>query len=241
MGQKVHPTGFRLGIIEPWRSRWYADKRSFGRLLVEDQRIRDHIRKSHGYAGIARIEIERTRDKVTVFIHSARPGLIIGRKGVELDRVRADLARFVPGAVDLKVVEIEQPELSAPIVAQGIGEQLMKRAPYRRVLKRAIETSMQAGALGIKVCVAGRLGGNEIARTEKSATGAVPLHTLMARIDYGTAVIVTTAGTIGIKVWIFRGRETQMRAAVPAAGGERPAVTGPAGPTKREDADRAHA
>jgi small subunit ribosomal protein S3 len=231
MGQKTHPLGFRLGIIEPWRSRWYADKRNFGRLLVEDHKIRSHIAKSHSYAGVARVEIERTKDKTTIFVYSARPGIIIGRKGVELDRLRADLAVFIRGVIDLKVVEVEAPEVCAQLVAQGVGEQLMKRAPFRRVIKRAIETVIQAGALGIKVRISGRLGGNEIARTEQTASGAVPLHTLTARIDYGTHFIVTTAGVIGIKVWIYKGRVKPGR-------GIRPDVVPEA---VKEEPERAHA
>lgn len=230
MGQKTHPLGFRLGIIEPWRSRWYADKRNFGRLLVEDFKIRSQILKSHSYAGIARVEIERTKDKTTVFVHCARPGILIGRKGVELDRLRADLTQFVRGVIDLKVIEIEAPEVCAQLVAHGIGEQLMKRAPFRRVIKRAIETVIQAGALGIKIRISGRLGGNEIARTEQTASGAVPLHTLTARIDYGPHFIVTTAGVIGIKVWIYKGRVTPTRGVRPEAVVE-----------SKEEPERAHA
>ncbi|MGR3310520.1 MAG: 30S ribosomal protein S3 [Candidatus Brocadiales bacterium] len=202
MGQKVHPTGFRLGITEEWRARWYADKKTFGKLLVEDQKIRRKIKKGYYFAGIPKIEIERTRETAKITLHTARPGLVIGRKGAEIDKLKDELEKLTGRTVTLKIKEIAKPELDAQLVAENIAEQLQKRTPFRRVMKRTVEATMNAGALGVKLRVSGRLAGAEIARSESVGVGKIPLHTLKANIDYGFAESMTTYGTIGVKVWI---------------------------------------
>ena len=209
MGHKVNPIGFRIGIGEDWRSRWYADKKHFGQYVVEDARVRRHIKQHYRFAGIPRIDIERTRGQVKVILHCARPGIIIGRKGSEIDRVQDELERIVGGQVQVRIQEVDKPELEAQLVAEGIAEQLAKRSPFRRVLKRTAETVMQAGAQGIKVQIAGRLGGSEMARRERLVVGGVPLHTLRADISYGFTEAKTTYGHIGIKVWIYRGERPE--------------------------------
>ncbi len=206
MGQKVCPIGFRLGITESWRSRWYADKKNFGKLLVEDQKIRKYIKKNYSFTGISKVEIERTRDEgAKIIIYSARPGLIIGRKGSEIEKLKSGIGKIVEKGVDIKIQEIGRPELEAQLVAESIAEQLQKRAAYRRAIKNSVESTMGFGAKGIKVQVAGRLGGAEIARTEGATKGSIPLHTIRANIDYGFAESMTTYGTIGVKVWIYKG------------------------------------
>lgn len=206
MGQKVCPIGFRLGISETWRSRWYADKKKFGKFLVEDQKIRKYIKKNYRFTGIPKVEIERTRDEgAKIIIYSARPGLIIGRKGSEIEKLKNGIEKIVEKSVDIKIQEVDKPELHAQLVAESIAEQLQKRAAYRRTIKKAVESTMGLGAKGIKVQVAGRLGGAEIARTEGATKGSIPLHTIRAIIDYGFAESMTTYGTIGVKVWIFKG------------------------------------
>ena len=207
MGHKVRPTGFRLGITETWRSRWYAGKAEYGTWLIEDQRIRGSVKRQYGFAGISRVEIERSRNKVKVIIHVARPGLLIGRKGAEMERLKADLDRLAPlREVDIAVVEVEKPEIDAQLVAETVAAQLLKRAAFRRVCKNAIDTAMNAGALGIRVQVGGRLGGAEIARTEHFGQGKLPLQTLRAIIDYALAEALTNYGKIGVKVWIYKGQ-----------------------------------
>jgi len=233
VGQKVRPTGFRVGITDDWRSRWYAKKKDFGSLLVEDQRIRDHVKKEYGFAGIPRVDVERKTQggEVTVIIRTARPGVIIGRKGSKVDKLKTDLADLTKKKVDLKIIEIDRPELDAQLVAEGVAEQLKKRMSFRRVIKKSLELTMGAGALGCKLQVAGRLGGHEMARTEHSHEGSIPLQTLRADIDYGFAEAFTTHGAIGVKCWIFRGlllpgqrkRETSTGKSVSAEGFE----TGP--------------
>jgi len=205
MGHKVHPVGFRLGYVEDWRSRWYADKKTFGRYVVEDEKVRRHIKNSYRYAGIPRIDIERTREQVKVVLHTARPGIVIGRKGAEIDRLKSDLEAIVGREVQVKIDEVSKPELNGQLVAEGIGEQLQKRSPFRRVLKKTCDITMQAGARGIKIQVGGRLGGSEIARSERVVVGEIPLHTLRADISYGFAEARTTYGRIGVKVWVYRG------------------------------------
>ncbi|ODS33786.1 MAG: 30S ribosomal protein S3 [Candidatus Scalindua rubra] len=206
MGQKVCPTGFRIGITENWRSRWYAEKKSFGKLLVEDQKIRDYIKKNYRFTGITKIEIERTRDEgAKIILYSARPGLIIGRKGSEIEKLKEGVEKLVEKAVDVKIQEIEKPELEAQLVAENISEQLQKRAAFRRTIKKAIDSTMEMGAKGVKVQISGRLAGAEIARTEGNTVGSIPLHTLRANIDYGFAESLTKYGTIGVKVWIYKG------------------------------------
>jgi len=202
MGQKVCPIGLRLGITQGWKSLWYADKKSFGTLLVEDQKMRKVIKKNYGFAGISFIEIERTRQDAKVTLHTARPGLIIGRK---VDKLKDEIQKLIGREVVIKIKEITKPELQAQLVAESIAEQLEKRAAFRRTMKKAMDASIDAGAKGVKIRVAGRLGGAEIARAEKMTTGSIPLHTLRADIDYGFAEAKTTYGVIGVKVWIYKG------------------------------------
>ena len=206
MGQKVCPIGFRLGITENWRSRWYADKKNFGKLLVEDQKIRKYIKKNYRFTGVPKVVIERTRDEgAKIIIYSARPGLIIGRKGAEIEKLKDGIEKIVEKSVDIKIQEVDKPELEGQLVAENIAEQLQKRAAFRRTIKKAVESTMGLGAKGVKVQVSGRLAGAEIARTEVATKGSIPLHTLRANIDYGFAESLTTYGTIGVKVWIFKG------------------------------------
>ncbi len=212
MGQKVHPIGFRVGITEPWRSRWYADKKNYGALLFEDQSIRKFIKKEYHGAAVPRIDIERTRERVTVIIHTARPGLLIGRRGAQVDKLNDELTSICNKPVAIRTVEISKPELSAQLVAESISEQLMRRASYRRALKKSAQLTMQAGALGVKLQISGRLGGAEIARTEKTSMGSVPLSTLDAWIDYGFAISRTAMGVIGVKCWIYRGKYSDFEA-----------------------------
>lgn len=211
MGQKTHPIGFRLGVSRQSLSRWYAASKDMPALLAEDRLIRDYIQKRLGHAAIAEIQIERKPGKVTITIHTGRPGVVIGKKGAEVDKLREELALVLerhagsPREVAVNVEEIKRPELSAQLVADNIAAQLVQRISFRRAMKRSVQNSMRMGAQGIKVRASGRLGGAEIARTESYRDGRVPLHTLRADIDYGTATAKTTYGTIGIKVWIFRG------------------------------------
>ncbi len=205
MGQKTHPTGFRIGITERWRSRWYASRRDFARLLIEDQKIRRYIKKEWAFAAIPRVEIERTGDMITVFLHTARPGILIGKKGAKVDKFREDLEKLTKQPVRMKIIEIHRPELEATLVAESIGEMLSKRMNYRRALKKTAETTMAAGAKGIKIRVAGRLMGAEMARIGYVRKGRIPCTTLRAHLEYGTCVAKTKYGTIGVKVWIFKG------------------------------------
>ncbi len=210
MGQKVNPTGFRVGITEDWKSRWYAPKAAYGDFLIEDFKLRTLIDRKLNrrppFAGISDIFIERTREEVTVTLKTARPGLVIGPKGAEVDKLREELEDLIHRKVaPIKVVEIKNPDLNAQLVAEAIAEQLKKRASFRRVMKMRMDSTMQAGAKGIKIQVSGRLGGAEIARQEKSGMGSVPLTTLQANVDYGYAIAFTTFGTIGVKVWIYKG------------------------------------
>lgn len=208
MGQKVRPTGFRVGIVEDWRSRWYATKREFGDLLIEDQKIRNFIKKKYEFAGISRIVIERTRDQVIVHLHTARPGIIIGRKGQEVDRLKAELEDQTGRRMELKIVEINQPQRSAMLAAEDVAQQLVKRGSFRRVMKRTLDQVMESGVDGVKMELSGRLGGAEMSRTEKASRGSIPLSTLRKHIDYGLAVARTTMGVIGVKVWINLGEYT---------------------------------
>jgi small subunit ribosomal protein S3 len=205
MGQKVNPTGFRTGIMIGWKSRWYASKQEFANLLIEDQKIRDFVKGKYKFAGIPKIEIERTRDEVKVIMHTARPGIIIGRKGQEVERLQGELQDLVGRRINIKIEEIGRPELQAQLVAEDIAEQLSKRASFRRCMKRAMETTMEAGAKGIKIQLAGRLGGSEMARREKSIAGSIPLSTLRAKIDYGFTEAMTAQGHIGVQVWVNQG------------------------------------
>jgi small subunit ribosomal protein S3 len=205
MGQKVRPTGFRIGITEPHRSRWYASKKEFGSLLVEDHKIRSFIKEKYQFAGIPKIEIERTRDQVVVHLHTARPGIIIGRKGQEVDRLKAELEDLTGRRMDLKIIEINNPQRSALLIAEDIAQQLRKRGSFRRAIKRTLDQVMEAGVHGVKVELAGRLGGAEMSRTEKASRGSIPLSTLQRHIDYGFAVARTAQGVIGVKVWVDLG------------------------------------
>lgn len=205
MGQKVHPIGFRIGVIRDWESRWYADK-EFPVLLLEDANIRKHIKKNLYMAGVSRIEIERAANKVTVTVHTAKPGIIIGRGGRGVDDLRGELTRLTKGKqVNVNVQEIRNPELDGQLVAESIAQQIEKRISYKRANRQAIFRSMRMGAKGIKVRVAGRLGGSEMARVDGDKSGKIPLHTLRADIDYGFTEAKTTYGHIGVKVWIYKG------------------------------------
>jgi small subunit ribosomal protein S3 len=205
MGQKVNPLSFRMGVTLPWRSRWYASKKNFGDWLVEDSRIRDFIRKEYGFAGLSRIDIERIGEKIRITLHAARPGLIIGKRGAKVDKMSEDVGGLVGRTVEVDVKELDTPELNAQIVAEAITEQLQKRAPYRRTMRRYAEMVMDLGAKGIKMLCKGRLGGAEIARSERLVLGRIPLNTLRADIDYGTATAILSKGTIGVKVWVYKG------------------------------------
>ncbi len=205
MGQKVHPTGFRCAITEPWRSRWYASSKDFPGLLLQDQKIRRHIRDNWGFAAIPKVEIERAGDVVTVFIHTARPGVLIGKKGAKVDKFREELEKITGGPVRLKIIEVHRPELESRLVAESVAEMLAKRMNYRRVLKKAVDQALAAGAQGVKIVVSGRLGGAEMARVGKISKGRVPCTTLRAKLDYGFIMSRTKAGAIGVKVWIFKG------------------------------------
>ena len=210
MGQKVNPVGFRTGVMVGWKSKWYASKREFAGLLIEDFRIREFIKKhpskqQYKHAGINKIEIERTRDEVKVVLEAARPGLIIGKKGTEIELLQNELQNLIGRRVNLKVEEISRPEIYGQLVAEDIAEQLQKRSSFRRTMKRSMEQTMEAGAKGIKIQLAGRLGGAEMARREKQISGSIPLSTLRAKIDYGFAEAKTPQGHIGIQVWVNQG------------------------------------
>ena len=205
MGQKVNPIGMRLQVNRTWDSRWYADTKDYGDLLLEDLRMREFIKKECAQAGVARIIIERPHKKCRVTIHTARPGVIIGKKGADIEVLRKKLAAMTTSELHLNIVEVRKPELDAHLVGESIAQQLERRVSFRRAMKRAVQNAMRMGALGIRVNVAGRLGGAEIARTEWYREGRVPLHTLRADIDYSNVEAMTPYGIIGIKVWIFKG------------------------------------
>ena len=205
MGQKVRPTGFRIGITEDWRSRWFASKKEFGDLLIENQKIRSYIKEKYKFALIAKIEIERSTKSVVIRLHSARPGIIIGRKGQELDRLVAELEKKFQRVMDLKIEEINDPQRTAVLVAEDVAAQLEKRGSFRRAIKRTLDQVMESGVYGVKIQVSGRLGGSEMSRTEKASRGSIPLSTLRRHIDYGFAESKTAQGIIGVKVWIDRG------------------------------------
>ena len=205
MGQKVNPVGLRVGINRTWDSRWYADKREYSHLLHEDIRIRRFLQKRLVQAGISRVVIERPAKKARVTIYTARPGLVIGKKGADIEKLRQSLSMMTGNDVHLNIVEIRKPEIDAKLVAENICNQLERRIAFRRAMKRAVQSAMRLGALGIRINCGGRLGGAEIARTEWYREGRVPLHTLRADIDYGEATAFTTYGTCGVKVWVFKG------------------------------------
>lgn len=205
MGQKVRPTGFRTGIMIDWQSQWYANKQDFAELLVEDQKIRAYIKRRYGRSGISRIKIDRTREKVVVYIYSARVGMIIGKKGQEVDKLTQELEHLAHRHIEVKTMEINRPEVDPQLVGEDIAEQLEKRASFRRTMKRAIDQTMEAGAKGIRIQLSGRLGGSEMARQETSMAGSLPLSTLRAKIEFGFTEAKTAQGNIGIKVWINNG------------------------------------
>jgi small subunit ribosomal protein S3 len=205
MGQKVNPIGLRLGINRTWDSRWYADRGEYGKLLHEDIKIRDHVLKARSQAGISKVVIERPHKKCRITVHTARPGILIGKKGSDIEKLRKELSSMTESDVQLNILEVRKPEIDATLVAEGIAQQLERRVAFRRAMKRAVQSAMRLGALGIRINCAGRLGGAEIARMEWYREGRVPLHTLRADIDYGTALGRTAYGIIGIKVWVFKG------------------------------------
>jgi small subunit ribosomal protein S3 len=205
MGQKVNPIGLRLGINRTWDSRWYADRREYSQLLHEDIKIREYLFDKLKQAGVARIIIERPHKKCRVTIHSARPGVVIGKKGADIEKLKAELGKFTKSEVHLNIVEIRKPEIDAHLIAESIAQQLERRVSFRRAMKRSVQSALKLGALGIRINCAGRLGGAEIARVEWYREGRVPLHTLRADIDFGIAVAKTAYGTCGVKVWVFRG------------------------------------
>ena len=205
MGQKVHPTGIRLGIVKDHTSVWYADKKSYADYLLNDLEVRDYLRKRLADASVSRIDIERPAQTARITIHTARPGIVIGKKGEDVERLRAELSKRMGMPVHVNIEEVRKPELDAQLVAQNVAQQLERRVQFRRAMRRVIQNAMRLGAEGIKVRVAGRLGGAEIARSEVYHEGRVPLHTLRADIDYATAEALTTYGILGVKVWIFKG------------------------------------
>ena len=222
MGQKVNPIGFRTGIMIGWKSRWYASKREFSDLLLEDFKIRKYVTDKYRFAGIPTIEIERTRDEVKVVLHAARPGVIIGRKGQQVDQLQDELQSLVGRRINIKIEEIARPEIQAHLVAEEIAEQLSKRASFRRTIKRAIEQTMEAGAKGIKIQISGRLGGAEMARQEKQIAGSMPLSTLRAKIDYGFVEAATAQGNIGVQVWVNQGEYEDQADGADAQEGQAP-------------------
>ena len=205
MGQKIHPIGIRLGIVQDWTSKWYAGTREFGSLLNTDLKVRDYLRKRLSQASVSRIQIDRPAKNAHITIHTARPGMVIGKKGEDIDRLRGDVAQMMGIPVHIRIEEIRKPELDAQLVAESVAQQLERRIMFRRAMKRAVGNAMRLGSQGIRINLAGRLNGAEIARTEWYREGRVPLHTLRANIDYGFAEARTTYGVIGVKVWIFKG------------------------------------
>jgi len=205
MGQKVHPTGIRLGIIKDWTSTWYADSKDYADFLHADIKVREYVRKKLANASVSRIQIERPAGNARVIIHTARPGIVIGKKGEDIERLRLEISQMMGVPAHVSVEEIRKPELDAYLVAESVAQQIERRIMFRRAMKRAVTNTMRLGAQGIKITVGGRLNGAEIARSEWYREGRVPLHTLRADIDYGTAEAATTYGIIGIKVWIFKG------------------------------------
>ena len=210
MGQKTHPHGFRLGVIKDWRSRWYAEK-DFPRLLKEDETIRKYLHRRLAHAALSQVEIERKPSKIVVTLHTARPGVVIGKRGAEVDKLRDELAMLTNAEISVNVEEIKRPEVDARLVAENVAHQLRQRISFRRAMKRAVQAAIRSGAEGIKIMTSGRLGGAEIARTEGYNEGRVPLHTLRADIDYAQIHAFTTFGTIGVKCWVFKGEVIEDR------------------------------
>ena len=206
MGQKVNPIGLRLGINKSWESVWFAKKKQYGNLLIEDYNIRDYFKKNIVNSGISQVVIERTSKKCIVSVYTSRPGFVIGKKGSDIDKIKKKISKISSSEIVLNIKEIKKPELNSYLVAENIAQQLVKRIAYRRAMKRAIQSALRLGAKGIRVCLAGRLAGNEIARTEWLREGSVPLHTFRADVDYAEAEALTTYGLIGVKVWIYKGK-----------------------------------
>jgi small subunit ribosomal protein S3 len=226
MGQKVHPTGIRLGIVKDWTSKWYANTKRYADFLNSDLEVRDYLKKRLSQASVSRIQIDRPASNAHITVHTARPGLVIGKKGEDIDALRGEVSRMMGIPVHMSIEEIRKPELDAQLVAEGIAQQLERRVMFRRAMKRSVQNAMRLGAEGIKVNIAGRLNGAEIARSEWYREGRVPLHTLRADIDYGFAEAATTYGVIGVKVWIFKGE-------VFSDAEEAPAEAKPKGAAKR--------
>jgi len=227
MGQKIHPTGIRLGIVEDWKSTWYADSKNYPEMLNTDLKVREHLKRRLAQASVSRIQINRPARNAHITVHTARPGIVIGKKGEDIDALRAEVSGMMGVPVHISIEEIRKPELDAQLVAESIAQQLERRIMFRRAMKRAVQNAMRLGAEGTKVNIAGRLNGAEIARTEWYREGRVPLHTLRADIDYGFAEATTTYGVLGVKVWIFKGEVYGDEAAAagsakqPRGGGER--------------------
>jgi len=205
MGQKVNPIGLRLGITRGWDSVWFAKKREYGKILIEDYKIREYIKKNVTNSGVSQVLIERTSKKCIVSIYTSRPGFVIGKKGSDVDKIKKNLSKISSTEISLNIKEVKKPELNSYLVAENIAQQLVKRIAYRKTMKRAMQSALRLGAKGIRVCLAGRLAGNEIARTEWLREGSVPLHTFRADVDYAEAEALTTYGIIGVKVWIYKG------------------------------------
>ena len=205
MGQKVNPVGLRLGINRGWDSIWFAKKNKYGKFLIEDYKIRDYIKKNVINSGVSQVIIERSSKKCIVTIYTSRPGFVIGKKGSDVEKIKKNISKITSSEISLNIKEIKKPELNAYLVAENIAQQLVKRIAYRKTMKRAIQSALRLGAKGIRVCLAGRLAGNEIARTEWLREGSVPLHTFRADVDYAAAEALTTYGLIGVKVWIYKG------------------------------------
>jgi small subunit ribosomal protein S3 len=205
MGQKVNPIGLRVGVYRDWDSIWFAKKREYGNLLIEDYKIRKYIKTNVVNSGVSQVKIERTSKKCIVSIHTSRPGFVIGKKGSDVEKIKKNLSKITSSEVSLNIKEVKKPELNAFLVAENIAQQLVKRIAYRKTMKRAIQSALRLGAKGIRVCLSGRLGGNEIARTEWLREGSVPLHTFRADVDYAEAEALTTYGIIGVKIWIYKG------------------------------------
>lgn len=205
MGQKVNPISFRLGVNKTWDSRWFAGGKDYAEKLHEDLKIRQYLKKKMGSAGISKIIVERPNKKAVISIHAARPGVVIGKKGADIEKIKKDLAQFTKDDVQLNIVEVRKPELDSTLIAESVAQQLERRVTFRRAMKRAVQSALRMGAEGIRINVSGRLGGAEIARMEWYREGRVPLHTLRADVDYGIATALTTYGIIGVKVWVFKG------------------------------------
>ena len=247
MGQKIHPTGFRLALNRNWASRWYSANKNFPSMLLEDIKVRDHLRTKLAHAAVSRVVIERPAKNARITIYSARPGVVIGKKGEDIESLKVELQKMLGVPVHVNIEEVRKPELDAQLIADSIAQQLQKRIMFRRAMKRAITNAMRLGAQGIKIMSAGRLNGIEIARTEWYREGRVPLHTLRADIDYGFSEAKTTYGVIGIKVWVFKGEilgkneQPALAAATPVAEPEKPAARKPRKPAGRTGARRATA